>query len=512
MTRHLCAALLAVAVALVSCGRQGDGLRELDRVIADRGYYRDSLEQSMSVLRQEFDRVESDSVKWEYAYKLFTGYYHYSQDSSSRYQHLMERYASDDGQRFLSRLQKVRIYIVRDEDDMAAQVFNSLDTALAVSKPELLNEYLKCETVLCSDILSSDIAEEEKEQYRQRLRSSRQRYLSLDSTSFYARRMKAQLCRDNGDTITAVAILKELYNESESSGYKASVAYNIARIYGGEDDRQIRFGWLVRSAVYDFKNADRKYMSLYNLALILYDNHQYRKAEQYINQNLSDVIAGNFGKRLGDSGKANLIISDTAQKVTRSKARWLSVGVCLVTVLLLVILMQLRREVRHKRQIAETNRKLVDANKIRNSYVFRYMALSVDYIDKIGQTRDEIRSIAKNDGLDAVMKVLRSPSVMYSEYENYYRIFDETFLGIYPDFVEKVNALISEDARFDLQGKKSLPTELRILAAIRIGITESGKIARFLKCSPNTVYTYRAKMKRSAICPKEDFETEIARI
>ena len=140
------------------------------------------------------------------------------------------------------------------------------------------------------------------------------------------------------------------------------------------------------------------------------------------------------------------------------------------------------------------------------------MALSVHYIDMISETRNEIRTIAKSEGLDAVMKALRSPSVMYKEYENYYRIFDETFLGIYPDFVEKVNALMTEESRFILNGEKTLPTELRILAAIRIGITESGKIAKFLKCSPNTVYTYRTKLKRSAVCPKEVFEAEISKI
>ncbi len=253
-------------------------------------------------------------------------------------------------------------------------------------------------------------------------------------------------------------------------------------------------------------------MSLYELALILYDNHRFRKAERYISQNLMDVIAGNFSKRLGDSGKANLIITETVQRVTRSRARWLAVGICLVTGLLVVILTLLRREVRHKEQMKETNRRLVDANKIRNGYVFRYMALSVHYIDKISETRNEIRTIAKSEGLDAVMKALRSPSVMYKEYENYYRIFDETFLGIYPDFVEKVNALMTEESRFNLNGEKTLPTELRILAAIRIGITESGKIAKFLKCSPNTVYTYRTKLKRSAVCPKEVFEAEISKI
>lgn len=92
-----------------------------------------------------------------------------------------------------------------------------------------------------------------KDVYRQRLRSSRTRSLAIDSTSFYARRMKAQLCRDSGDTLAAMAILEELYNGSDNPHEKASVAYNLARIHGSQGDDEARFDWLVRSAVHDFK-------------------------------------------------------------------------------------------------------------------------------------------------------------------------------------------------------------------------------------------------------------------
>lgn len=501
--------LIISVLALVSCGGRGDGLRELDKVIADRDYYRDSLLNSLGVVRSEFDGAGADSLRWEYSRMLYSGYYHYSQDSSVKYQRLMERYASDPAQRLLTRMQKVRILLQKNEEEDAAAVFGSLDTT-GLTDQELVKEYLQCEAVLCSALLSAGVQDEDF--YRQRLRSSRTKSLEIDSTSFYARRMKAQLCRDNGDTLAAVSILERLYRDSDDPHEKASTAYNLAKIHEKKGDGDARFEWLVRSAVNDFRSAERAYMSLYELALVLYDKGRYRKAEQYISLNLMDVISGNFSKRLGDSGKANLIISDTVQRMTRSRNRWLTAGICLVLVLLVVILRLLQREVRHREQMKETNSKLLDANKIRNGYVFRYMALSVHYIDKIGETRNEIRSLAKSDGLEAVMKALRSPAAMYNEYENYYQIFDETFLGIYPDFVEKVNDLLSEDARFDLHGEKTLPTELRILAAIRIGITESGKIAKFLKCSPNTVYTYRAKLKRSAVCPKEDFEAEIAKI
>ena len=66
------------------------------------------------------------------------------------------------------------------------------------------------------------------------------------------------------------------------------------------------------------------------------------------------------------------------------------------------------------------------------------------------------------------MKHLRSREDMYQEYDNFYTIFDETFLGIYPDFVQKVNALLREDARFPVPTTRILRTELRVLAAIRL--------------------------------------------
>jgi hypothetical protein len=44
---------------------------------------------------------------------------------------------------------------------------------------------------------------------------------------------------------------------------------------------------------------------------------------------------------------------------------------------------------------------------------------------------------------------------------------------------------------------------------MRLGITESGKIATFLKCAPATIYTYRTKMRNAALCNKDEFENKV---
>ena len=44
-----------------------------------------------------------------------------------------------------------------------------------------------------------------------------------------------------------------------------------------------------------------------------------------------------------------------------------------------------------------------------------------------------------------------------------------------------------------------------------LGITDSGRIARFLNCAPTTVYTYRTKLRNMAL-DREGFEERIRRI
>ena len=47
---------------------------------------------------------------------------------------------------------------------------------------------------------------------------------------------------------------------------------------------------------------------------------------------------------------------------------------------------------------------------------------------------------------------------------------------------------------------------------IRLGIGDSSKIAEFLHYSVNTIYNYRAKIKNSAICDREEFEQRVKQI
>lgn len=92
-----------------------------------------------------------------------------------------------------------------------------------------------------------------------------------------------------------------------------------------------------------------------------------------------------------------------------------------------------------------------------------------------------------------------------------YADFDTTFLTLFPDFVERFNALFDEsDRKHPAQGK--LTTEMRIFALMRLGITDSERIARFLNYSVNTINTYKTKVKKKSTVSNELFEQCIMEI
>ena len=98
------------------------------------------------------------------------------------------------------------------------------------------------------------------------------------------------------------------------------------------------------------------------------------------------------------------------------------------------------------------------------------------------------------------------------ETKRFYKIFDTAFLSLYPTFVEDFNSLLVDSEHIEPHKGELLNTELRIFALIRLGITDSSKIASLLRYSVNTIYNYRAKVKNKAKHDREDFEEQVKHI
>lgn len=111
-----------------------------------------------------------------------------------------------------------------------------------------------------------------------------------------------------------------------------------------------------------------------------------------------------------------------------------------------------------------------------------------------------------------LFKMLKSTSVIETEVEELYHHFDTIFLNLYPSFVEEFNSLLTDEEKSEPKNGEKLNTELRIFALIRLGITDSVKIASFLRYSLSTIYNYRTRARNRAAVPRVEFEEMVMKI
>ena len=499
-------------------------LKELDELVKNRHDIYTQYEESLEWMKDSLAAAQTCYDKWVWADRLFDSYSYYSMDSTLAYVNHQKKYASSLEQECLTTLNEMYVTAYRHNEAAAEQMFLSLDT-LKIRQLNLQKEYYAGAITLYSYIKTYS-TEQSALRADEKLKRYRKLYLKIDSTSFYAHRSRAVLARDMEDYESALRILDSLSMVDQDTHNQALIAFNQSLIYDRLQDKDKKVDALIRSVKYDLKSSVRTYLSLYNLALIEYEKNSLERANLYMSANMTDAIAGGFNTRMIDAGKMQMIISEASMEEDNKQIIWMFGVICSFIIILILVITLFVKNVRHSRRQKEIKDMLLEANsrlkvansdlklanRIKDSYVFSYMELAITYLQKLEDSRREVRSIAKNEGLEAVIKVLRSPSYIYEEYKHYYKVFDEAFLGIFPDFREKVNALLREDARFPVSDAPVLCTELRVLAAIRLGITESGKIATFLNCAPTTIYTYRTRLKRAAICPKDEFEAVIASI
>jgi DNA-binding CsgD family transcriptional regulator len=163
-------------------------------------------------------------------------------------------------------------------------------------------------------------------------------------------------------------------------------------------------------------------------------------------------------------------------------------------------------------QLKETNNALGEANEVKEEYIGLFLAMCSNYIDKLKSYQRNIKRKLAAGKYNEILTEVSSTEYIDTELKSFYEMFDKAFLQLYPNFVEEFNELLKPDKRIILNKDERMNTELRIFALIRLGITESSRIAALLRYSANTIYNYRARVKNCALDSREEFEEKIKTI
>jgi hypothetical protein len=133
-------------------------------------------------------------------------------------------------------------------------------------------------------------------------------------------------------------------------------------------------------------------------------------------------------------------------------------------------------------------------------------------MDRMESYRRRILLAYRKYGADKLASQLEEPLDTEAEQRDFYNNFDQTFLHIFPTFVEDVNSLLKPQQQLEPKPGRLMNTELRILALIRLGVTDNVKMAHFLRASLSTIYNYRSKLRNAALGDQAAFEQQVAKI
>lgn len=320
----------------------------------------------------------------------------------------------------------------------------------------------------------------------------------------------------------------------------AICAYTLSESYRLKGDKEKEKEYLIVSAMADMKTAVREYISLRKLAVLLYQEGDIERAYSYVKICMEDAAACNARLRKLEILEIFPIINDAYQQKTekqQEQMKWALVSISLLSLFLLLAIFYVYKQMK---KVAAARREVIDANKrlkelndelhlsnaqlkeanhsiaensyLKEEYIGRYMDQCSVYLEKMDNYRRSLGKIAATGNVEELYKNIKSSKFIEGELKEFYTNFDNTFLQLFPTFVEDFNALLADDEQISLKAGERMNTELRIFALIRLGITDSVKIAQFLRYSVITIYNYRTKVRNKAAGDRDLLEQEVMTI
>ena len=162
-------------------------------------------------------------------------------------------------------------------------------------------------------------------------------------------------------------------------------------------------------------------------------------------------------------------------------------------------------------ELSNSNAELANTIAKRENMANAYINLCYQYIERLDNLRKLVIRKIKANQQQELLSMLSSSKHSVEANQNFFLQFDKIFLSLYPSFVKELNTLLVPEAQIQLKDENELTPSLRVAALIRLGITESAKIAGILSYSPQTIYNYRSALKNNAI-DKNRFEENLQKI
>ncbi len=512
-------------------------LIELDRAIENQERYKDQKE---SYIRQLQGRLTLDNLTPEERYDTYcrlTNEFEFYRCDSARFYALQQlSLAEASGKKAWETDSKIKLAFILSKAALFIEAISLLDSI----SPEELSDIQKIayyssyyETyVSWGDFLSNGF---EKTEVYEKRDFFHEKYIELlpMSSYEYAAYYGIKYITDNQPEKAEQLLLTSLPQSQPNTRPYSILTSVLSFLYTTKGDMEKTKEYLALSAISDIRGNIMENASLRELATYLFDENQINRANTYIKKSMEDANFYNSRIRNYQTSQILPIIDRAYQQDRARQQKQLERSLLIISVLSVILLTgiffifsEIRKVSAAKKKISDINeqlqinnmaltdinRTLTETDHIKEEYIGHFLGLCSVYIEKMERYRKKLLTQAKTGKPEELYKMIRSTQFIEDERTEFYTTFDESFLELFPDFVERFNALLPEDEKVILKPNEKLTTGLRIFALIRLGITDSAKIAEFLNYSLATIYNYRSRYRNKAIVPRDEFEQEILKI
>ena len=509
--------------------------QRLDSLIANQDRNIARNEQHLAQLKKRHKGSTSLDQEYRANYELYRAYVEFQNDSAQKYMRRnidIARQLGDKTKESESTLNLMHLLNKAYLLDEVSMMVSTLDTT-KFSDSQMLDYYkILSDTYLFK--LEFHKGSVYESHYQQQLTQLRNRIAQLAPEGSERQLLyRANYLNDIGKTSEAIALLEKMLANYHSGERSYSViTSSLAFYYSRESNREKQKELLAKSAASDMEGCIMENSALRQLAELLFDDGDIDRAYRYINRSVAD--ANYYGTRLRNVQASQLvprIISayQAKQENNYRNLRNLIIALSVLAALLvagvlaMALLYKRYRRLSESRkrindrlndtvgELASTNEQLLERNKIKEQYLGRFLTFSSFLIDKNELRRKAMNRLAMEDRLKELKSQLKSPHFDYENAKLFYENFDSAFINIYPNFIDEVNNLLTPEAQIEPKEGEKLTRELRILALIRLGITDNKEIASILRSSIATIYTYRSRLKSRAK-NKDTFEDDVKQI
>ena len=538
--RHLIVIIITLMIQPIYIKGDNNQLyKQLDAALAQRAHYVELKEKSLNEIKQGAKYVTSNEDKLKLYEQLANEYKAYEYDSAMTYVNKGLILAQKSNNIFFNKrfqLSQTRLLITRGFYAEAKEILQKIEPKEEPRDYQFLYYYTMYGlynnwSTYCENNEFSKNYDLKKVEY---LKKAIELSPKKDAFYYYLMGELYYFSNHPNNNKTIQYYKKALSMEKTNSRLHAMTAFALSEVYQKANNLELMEHYLLVAAISDVTSATKENVALQDIALFIY-KHKTRslnKAQEYINLSLEDAYAyNNRLRRIEISSKLQMITNAYTDDI-KTTNRLLNIALLVIILLLLgvgissLFIRKKNRLLKQKKdeisatsdkmeklngQLHLINDELKDTNQKRERLVKVYIDLCYKNIERNSKLRTlAVRKIKANQSKE-LLSLLSSSTNTEKENKEFLTEFDKAFLSLYPTFVNELNQQLTESAHIQLKENGEMPPILRVCALLRLGITESSKIAGILSYSPQTVYNYRSILKNNAI-DKEHFEENVLKL